>query len=81
MENERIANTNKIKELENKLKEYEVFVSGKEQLERERVELRELLEFEKAEKIRELADKERERVQATDKLKNGTVPNNGRHAP
>jgi hypothetical protein len=30
-----------------------------------------MLEFEKAEKIRELADKERERVQATDKLKNG----------
>ena len=35
----------------------------------ERLELREQIEMEKADKIREVADKEREKVQATDKLR------------
>lgn len=76
----RQGSTTEIRSLENKLKEFEIYMSEKDQMEKERAQLREALEFEKAEKIRELADKERERVQATDKLKNGTEKCNGRYA-
>lgn len=41
----------------------------RDELEQERQELRERVEIEKANKLREIADKEREKVQATDKIK------------
>lgn len=46
-------------------------MSEKEEMDKDRSKLRQDLEALKAKRIEELADKDREKVQATDKLKNG----------
>jgi hypothetical protein len=51
------------------LSEYKLYMGQRDELEQEREELRERIEIEKANKLREIADKEREKVQATDKIK------------
>lgn len=48
----RTSSTTEIRTLENKLKEFEIYMSEKDQMEKDRSQLREALEFEKAEKIR-----------------------------
>ena len=54
---------------ESQLSEYKLYMGQRDELEQEREELRERIEIEKANKLREIADKEREKVQATDKIK------------
>ena len=45
-------------------------MNEKEEMEKDRSKLRQDLEILKSKRIEELADKDREKVQATDKLKN-----------
>lgn len=59
----------KINLLEKKLENIENFIKYKSELENEKKSLGDALEKEKKDKQRELADKDREKVQATDKLK------------
>ena len=46
------TSVNEIKILENRLKEYEIYMNEKEEMEKDRSKLREQLEIEKTEKIR-----------------------------
>lgn len=55
--------------LEARLDTVDTFIKNKSDLENERKTLKEQLDFERKEKLRDLADKDREKVQATDKLK------------
>ncbi|KAL4497107.1 hypothetical protein ABPG72_019427 [Tetrahymena utriculariae] len=68
-EREKSDLNDKILKLETRLETVDIFIKNKADLENERKNLKEQLEFEKKEKLRELADKDREKVQATDKLK------------
>ena len=58
-----------IAKYESQLSEYKLYMGERDEMEQERQELRERIEMEKANKLREIADKEREKVQATDKIK------------
>ena len=76
MEEQRIASDkeksdllDKNLKLEARLDTVDTFIKNKADLENERKTLKETLESERKEKLRDLADKDREKVQATDKLK------------
>ena len=57
--------------LDIQLRDLQIYAESREKNEQEMYDLKQRIEFEKADKIRELADKEREKVQATDKLRDG----------
>ena len=76
MEEQRIASDkeksdllDKNLKLEARLDTVDTFIKNKADLENERKTLKETLESERKDKLRDLADKDREKVQATDKLK------------
>ena len=55
--------------LDIQLKDLQVYAENRDRNESEMMDLKQTIEHERADKIRELADKEREKVQATDKLR------------
>ena len=59
--------------LDIQLRDLQIYAESREKNEQEMYDLKQRIEFEKADKIRELADKEREKVQATDKLRDGIL--------
>jgi hypothetical protein len=58
-----------VTKFENMLTDYKLYMSERDNREKEINELYELKEIEVANRIREVADKEREKVQATDKIR------------
>ena len=61
--------TFEITKFENMLTDYKLYMSERDTREKEINDLYELKEIEVANRIREVADKEREKVQATDKIR------------
>jgi hypothetical protein len=55
------------------LTDYKLYMSERDNRQREINDLYEAKEIEIANRIQEVADKEREKVQATDKIRNGRV--------
>jgi hypothetical protein len=58
-----------MQKLENQLKDFNFYMGERENMETENGMLKRTIEEEKESKVREVADKEREKVQATDKLR------------
>ena len=58
-----------MQKLENQLKDFNFYMGERENMETENGVLKRTIEEEKESKVREVADKEREKVQATDKLR------------
>lgn len=55
------------------LTDYKLYMSERDSRQRQINELFEAKQIEIANRIREVADKEREKVQATDKIRDGTI--------
>ena len=60
---------NEINKLEMQLKEYNTYMNERDEMNYENKNLKETVEMQKEDKTRELADKEREKVQAVDRLR------------
>ena len=58
-----------ITKLEMQLKEYNTYMNERDEMNGENKNLKYLVELQKEDKTRELADKEREKVQAVDRLR------------
>ena len=58
-----------ITKLEMQLKEYNTYMNERDEMNGENKNLKDLVELQKEDKTRELADKEREKVQAVDRLR------------
>lgn len=65
------TNTFEIAKYENMLTDYKLYMSERDARQKEINELLEQREIEIANRIRDVADKEREKVQATDKIRDG----------
>ena len=55
--------------MELQLKEYNIYMSERDEMNHENSSLKKNVEAEKEERIKEVADKEREKVQAIDRLR------------
>ena len=60
---------NEIVKLELQLKEYNIYMNERDDMSNDNSSLKKTLENEKEERIKEVADKEREKVQAIDRLR------------
>ena len=60
---------NQINKLQMQLKEYNTYMNQRDEMNYENKNLKETVEMQKEDKTRELADKEREKVQAVDRLR------------